>query len=167
MTGYLVNFAVYTMAMLGLIFFALMVYKKFTVGGISKTSKTRMLSIEETISIAPRKTLYVVRAGNEKFLIAGDIDKTTLISKLDTDKTPESEPIVENTDSAIIRKKIEQTLEQKIKPVKETVQNKPLTTKEEISRKNSVDDLPIIVDFQQKAKQQPNVLHNMIKKING
>lgn len=33
MGGYLVNFAVYTMAMIGLIFFALMLYKKFAIGG--------------------------------------------------------------------------------------------------------------------------------------
>ncbi|MEE3348960.1 MAG: flagellar biosynthetic protein FliO [Candidatus Gastranaerophilaceae bacterium] len=82
MGGYLANFAIYTMAMIGLIFFALMVYKKFSGFGDIKPSKSRMLGVEETISIAPRKTLYVVRAGSERFLIAGDVDKTTLISKL-------------------------------------------------------------------------------------
>lgn len=82
MGGYLVNFAVYTMAMIGLIFFALMLYKKFALGG-DCSKKSGFLSVEESISIAPRKNLYVVRAGNERFLIAGDVDKTTLISKLD------------------------------------------------------------------------------------
>lgn len=81
MGGYLVNFSVYTMAMIGLIFFALMIYKKFSGDGILN-KKSEFLSVEESISIAPRKTLYVVRAGNERFLIAGDVDKTTLISKL-------------------------------------------------------------------------------------
>lgn len=82
MGGYLVNFAVYTMAMIGLIFFALMIYKKFSGEGILGR-KSEFLSVEDTIGIAPRKNLYVVRAGNERFLIAGDIDKTTLIAKLD------------------------------------------------------------------------------------
>lgn len=85
MGGYLVNFAVYTMAMIGLIFFALMLYKKFAIGG-DCSKKSGFLGVEDSISIAPRKNLYVVRAGNERFLIAGDIDKTTLISKLE-DKT--------------------------------------------------------------------------------
>lgn len=85
MGGYLVNFAVYTMAMIGLIFFALMLYKKIAIGG-DCSKKSGFLGVEESISIAPRKNLYVVRAGNERFLIAGDVDKTTLISKLE-DKT--------------------------------------------------------------------------------
>ena len=82
MGGYLVNFAVYTMAMIGLIFFALMLYKKFALGG-DFGKKSDFLSIEESLSVSPRKNLYVVRAGRERFLIAGDVDKTTLISKLD------------------------------------------------------------------------------------
>lgn len=86
MGGYLVNFAVYTMAMIGLIFFALMIYKKFSGEGILGR-KSEFLSVEDTIGIAPRKNLYVVRAGIERFLIAGDIDKTTLIAKLDENNT--------------------------------------------------------------------------------
>ena len=82
MSGYLVNFTVYTMAMLGLIFFAVFVYKKFANGGIYKDN-TKFLSIEETMSINPRKSLLVVRAGNEKFLIASDVDRTTMLSKLE------------------------------------------------------------------------------------
>ena len=81
MGGYLVNFSVNTMAMIGSIFFALMIYKKFYGMGILD-KKSEFLKVEETLNIAPRKNLYVIRAGNEKFLIAGDSDKTTLISKL-------------------------------------------------------------------------------------
>lgn len=81
MGGYVANFAVYTMAMIGLIFFALFVYKKFS--GFSITGKkSDYLGIEDSINIAPRKNLYVVRAGNERFLVASDVDRTTLISKL-------------------------------------------------------------------------------------
>ncbi len=83
MGSYIMNFAVYTMAMCGLIFFALFVYKKFATG--SFTSKnSQFLNVEDTLSIGPRKILYVIRAGREKFLVASDADKTTLISKLET-----------------------------------------------------------------------------------
>ncbi len=82
MGGYLINFIVYTAAMVGVIYAAIFVYKKST-EGLGKNSKSKFLGVEETINLAPRKTLYVVRAGNERFLVAGDIDKTTLISKLD------------------------------------------------------------------------------------
>lgn len=86
MGSYIINFTVYTLAMLGLIFFALYVYKKVMNGGLGGNS-SKFLHIEETMNINPRKALLVVRAGNEKFLIASDADKTTLISKLDS-KTP-------------------------------------------------------------------------------
>lgn len=99
MGGYLVNFTVYTMAMIGLIFFALMVYKKFCAGGLY-SRKSEFLGVEDMINIAPRKNLYVIRAGRERFLIAGDVDKTTLISKLDN-TTPSAGSIQPET---IVRK---------------------------------------------------------------
>ena len=80
MSGYLVNFIVYTTAMVGIIFLAILVYKKCSYNG---TSKSKFLNVEDCISLAPRKTLYVVRAGHERFLIASDVDRTSLISKLD------------------------------------------------------------------------------------
>ena len=71
MGSYILNFTVYTMAMCGLISFALFVYKKFATSGfINKNSQ--FLNVEETLSLAPRKTLYVIRAGQERFLIASD-----------------------------------------------------------------------------------------------
>ena len=82
MGGYMTHFIVYTMAMTGLICFAVFVYKKITDGTMSR-SNNKNLSIEESMSISPRKTLHIVRAGDERFLIASDIDKTTLISKLE------------------------------------------------------------------------------------
>ncbi|MBR5555904.1 flagellar biosynthetic protein FliO [bacterium] len=82
MGSYILNFTVYTMAMCGLISFALFVYKKFAQGSFM-TRPSNFLNVEETLSLAPRKTLYVVRAGQERFLIAADADKTNLISKLE------------------------------------------------------------------------------------
>ena len=69
--------------MSGLIAFALFIYKKVTNGtALSKNSKN--LSIEESMMINPRKSLMIVKAGKERFLIASDIDKTSLIAKLNS-----------------------------------------------------------------------------------
>ena len=78
--GYLANFMVYTLAMVGVIVIALLVFKGATGTGCKNSSK--FLKVHDTLTIGPRKTLYIVSAGDEKFLIAGDVDKTTLISKL-------------------------------------------------------------------------------------
>ena len=80
--GYLTNFIVYTMAMVGIIGLALVVFKSAT--NISPKNGTKNLKVLDTLSLGPRKTLYIVSTGNEKFLIAGDVDRTTLISKLDS-----------------------------------------------------------------------------------
>lgn len=80
--GYLANFIVYTLAMVGVIVVALLVFKNATSAGSG--SKSKYLKVIDSMSLAPRKTLYIVSTGREKFLIAGDVDKTTLISKLET-----------------------------------------------------------------------------------
>ncbi len=83
--GYLANFMVYTLAMVGVIAIALLVFKNtnsFGGGGKSKS-----LKVLDSLSLAPRKTLYVVSTGSEKFLIAGDVSQTTLISKLEDTKS--------------------------------------------------------------------------------
>ena len=80
--GYISNFIVYFLAMIGIIILALYVYKQFNVSGIGNR-RSILLSIEDTLSLTPRKTLYVVREGSERFLIAADLDRTTLISKLE------------------------------------------------------------------------------------
>ena len=79
MGGYLMGFVVYTAAMIGVIFLAVIVYKKFSYNGVSKS---KFLNVEDCISLAPRKNLYIVRAGNERFLVASDAERTNLISKL-------------------------------------------------------------------------------------
>lgn len=80
---YLSNFIVYFLAMIGIIILALYVYKQFNISSFS-TKRSNFLSIEDSLNINPRKTLYVVREGNERFLIAADLDRTTLISKLES-----------------------------------------------------------------------------------
>ena len=79
MINYMINFGVYTMAMAGIIIVAVLVYKKSTVIGGGKKSS---LKIDDKIMLNARKSLYVVNAGGERFLIAGDMDNTSLIAKL-------------------------------------------------------------------------------------
>lgn len=85
--GYLANFMVYTLAMIGVIAIALLVFKNSVSFGSG--SKSKSLKVLDTLSLAPRKTLYVVSTGNEKFLIAGDVGQTTLISKLNAENKVE------------------------------------------------------------------------------
>ncbi|MBR1681410.1 flagellar biosynthetic protein FliO [bacterium] len=73
------------MAMIGLIFFALFVYKKFSISAVSLKRKG-ILNIEDALGLSPRKTLYIIKAGNERFLIAADLERTTLISKLENEQ---------------------------------------------------------------------------------
>lgn len=81
MGHYMISFSIYTLAMVGLIFGALFVFKTFS--NKCFTKKSSMLKIEDSMSLSPRKTLYVINAKNESFLIASDIDRTSLIAKLD------------------------------------------------------------------------------------
>ena len=79
--GYLTHFMVYVLAMLSVIGIALFVYKKFSLVNFSG-KKSNVLQVEDVLSLSPRKSLYVINASGERFLIAGDLERTTLISKL-------------------------------------------------------------------------------------
>lgn len=91
MTGYLINFCVYTFAMIGVIFIALMVFKKTALNQHNNPKNTQ-LKVEEAMSLSPRKTLYIVKAGAEKFLIAADIENTTMLSRLESTEKTMTEP---------------------------------------------------------------------------
>ncbi len=84
MESYLVNFLVYAMAMVGLLFLCLMVYKK-TMLNTKCVKKNDELVLENALNISQRKTLYVVKAGKERFLIAADAERTSFLAKLDSD----------------------------------------------------------------------------------
>jgi len=122
MAGYLGQFMVYTIAMVGLIFAALMVYKKVA-EGCGFGTKSDFLNVEDSISLSPRKNLYVIRAGKQRFLVASDIDRTTLISELDEDDNKEI----------------------------------PTLQKE---KRQSIEELPTIVDFQKNKK--PSVIRKIV-----
>ncbi|MBQ3102113.1 flagellar biosynthetic protein FliO [bacterium] len=85
MLKYLITFSVYTLAMIGVIFIAFVVWKNSL--NFGPKNKQSSIIIEESLSLNPRKTLYVIRIKNERFLIASDIDKTTFLAKLEGDET--------------------------------------------------------------------------------
>ena len=141
--GYMVNFIVYTIAMIGIILLAVFVYKKFS---FTTGSKSKFLNVEDCISVGPRKEIFVVRAGNERFLVASDVGRTSLISKLDGNSSyaPEIQNISENqvNENSILRQK-------------------------NVPTNSSVDDLPEIVTFprRQQNKQSKKVFKNIINNI--
>lgn len=110
MGHYVINFTVYTLAMSGIIFFAFFVYKKI-MQGQGMNTKTKTIEIEETMPINPRKSLMIVRVGSERFLIASDMDKTSLISKLGVESDSVSNILkrqnVENNIDVVYSKKSE------------------------------------------------------------
>lgn len=85
MFNYIAGFSIYTLAMIGIIFIAFVVVKKCAVSRKGAKSHNSFLEIETSLSLEPRKTIHVVRAGNEQLLIATDAERTTFLIKLGND----------------------------------------------------------------------------------
>lgn len=81
MSNYISHFAVYLFAMVGFICVALLVVKKSVISGFNKKTSS-FLQVEDTITIAPKKSLYVIKAGEKKLLIASDEGRTTFLTEL-------------------------------------------------------------------------------------
>ena len=97
---YLVNFLVYSMAMVGLLFVCLMVYKK-TMLSNKCTNNCEKLTVENALNLSQRKTLYVIKAGDERFLIAADAERTAFLAKLD-EKTKTTSAVPENIQRQVV-----------------------------------------------------------------
>lgn len=82
MNSYFTHFAVYTFAMIGFIVMVLFVYKK-TVYSQADNLNKNFLKVENVLKLSPTKTVYVIKAGTERFLVAGDSGNTTMLAKLD------------------------------------------------------------------------------------
>lgn len=87
MFGYLTGFCVYTFAMIGIILVGFVVAKRCMYGNSSAKNRDKFLEVETSLVIEPKKTIYVLKAGNEKFLIASDMEKTSFLTKLDSENT--------------------------------------------------------------------------------
>ena len=84
MKVYILNFLVYLMAMVGVIYISLMVFKRAIIQNNSNSNNN--LKIESSLNSGPRKTLHVINIDGERFLIASDIQNTTFLSKLNENK---------------------------------------------------------------------------------
>lgn len=84
MHHFIFNIIVFTFAMIGLIFFALLVYKKVSDFGVGARPNSK-LKVLDMLRVAPSKVFYVISTGREKFLVASDTNCMNLISKIDGD----------------------------------------------------------------------------------
>lgn len=82
MLSYLTAFIFYTLAMVGILLIAFVVYKKFNLP--LKQDNRGLITIVDSCPIGAKKTLLVVKIGNEKFLIASGLEHTTFLAKLDS-----------------------------------------------------------------------------------
>jgi hypothetical protein len=101
---YLGSFIFYTLLAIGLIYGAYWYARKAPSGNIlmgfgkkPDDNAVPKLTLESTLALEPRKTLYVVCSGNERFLIAASGETTQLVSKLENTPQPvsASEPAVQ------------------------------------------------------------------------
>lgn len=95
--GYIVHSLVAILAIFGLLFLALVVYKKTMNFPLNMKYKD-YLKVENLIKLAPTKTVYILKAGTERFLVAGDAASTTMLAKLDDNNIP---PEIEYEDETI------------------------------------------------------------------
>ena len=167
MGSYILNFTVYTMAMCGLICFALFVYKKFATGCFSNKN-TQFLNVEETLSLTPRKTLYVIKAGEERFLIASDADNTTLISKLETTNTIQNIPQTKTPQPVDLDSQLQKIYPKEQLSYKTRHQQQGHPQQIEYTGKTNyleVEDFPQINT--KKAKHSNDVIKNMVSRVKG
>ena len=98
MNSYIMNFAVYSFAIMGFFVALLLVYKK-AVNSDKILNKKNFLKVESTLKLSPVKSIYVIKAGNERFLIAGDTSNTTMLAKLEDNQ--ENEEYIDNEDQYV------------------------------------------------------------------
>lgn len=135
MTGYLINFSIYTMAMIGVIFIALYTFKAFS--GTAFQKKSSQLNIEDTMKLSARKSLYVINAQGEKYLIASDIDRTSLIAKLGEKEI--TSPIKLREDKSFELKSFDAI--------------------------DSMDEFASIIDFQKKKEKKGPMMRELARKL--
>ncbi len=84
---YLSSFVLYTLGAVALIYGAYWYARRSTSGplpGLSKKVEPETpLMLESTLALEPRKNLYVIRAGKERFLVSTSGEDTHLLSKLE------------------------------------------------------------------------------------
>ena len=87
MITYITAFIFYTLAMIGILIGGFVIYKKTFAP--FKNEHKGIISVVDTYSVAPKKSLMVVKVKNESFLIALDGERTTFLSKLEDERIPQ------------------------------------------------------------------------------
>lgn len=100
MFEYILNFFVYTAAMIGLIYLVFIYLKANPqLRGMAqvKQPKGPPLQVESVMDLEPRKRLYVVSYGSQRFLLSTTVDKTEMLTTLKEEpvEVEQVEPIVE------------------------------------------------------------------------
>ncbi len=113
---YFMQFLAYTMAMVGFLTVCVYTYRKFCIKSFSNSNNNK-LCIENGIRINARKQILVIKVGNERFLIASDTDRTTMLAKLEDKKMIETE---------LVKKINEMNEVEKQSSIKEKENNKPI-----------------------------------------
>ncbi len=101
MSGYLIKFIFYTAGVIGILLIGYVVAKNFMLANGNFKKKKGNLDIEESLPIAPKKTLHIVKAFGERFLIAADATSTTMLAKLNVEDLGITEETEQNFNSYI------------------------------------------------------------------
>ena len=159
MTNYMINFWVYTMAMIGFIALCAFIYKKSNT--LTSINSKNSLKIDDKIALNARKSLYVVNAGGERFLIAGDIDNTSLIARLGQENVTE----INETMTSLMKKQAapkKENLEEQFETMANTIA--PLKEKQFISRDSKYSSLPV---FKPEQSNTQKSLDNSFERIDA
>lgn len=87
---YLGSFLLYTLVAIGVIYAAYWYTRRQSTHWLNPLGEKKKsplaalkLEMESSLALEPRKTLYVVRSGQERFLVSASAEKTDLLAKLE------------------------------------------------------------------------------------
>ena len=90
MTGYIWSFMIYTLGAIGVLFMGYVMAKRFIDGtfGANLDAKN-FLKLEQGLRLEQKKCIYVIKAGEQRFLIASTPEKVSFLSELKEGNVPE------------------------------------------------------------------------------
>lgn len=100
MGHYLLNFLLATGGMVVLLYIIYLYIRQHPqLGGMGTVQRRKgpALNIESVVNLEPRKRLYVVAYGQQRFLIATTMEKTELLSTLETEPVDDTLPVEDET----------------------------------------------------------------------
>lgn len=92
MTEFILGFTVYTLGAIGVLVLGYVAVKYFVNHGIISNNPRKMksfLNVEQGLNLEPRKAVYVVKAGSQRFLVATTPDNVSFLAELDKDNLPQ------------------------------------------------------------------------------